>query len=361
MSKKLLVAQTRVLDIDKPDVKSWIEILKGLSSMGVDLVDRLDIIKLPYNFHNYFPMPTNLHGFNKSFTEVCVERAKEYLELNKKLKKPILVLWSGGIDSTTVLVSFILAGATRNELIVCLNNFSIQENFNFYYKFIRNRFDTITSEGICDYITGNYIMVGGEHNDQIFGTEILGKVYLHLGIDFLFQPANEVNVKKVFTMGNMYDESKNIWYDLLQNHSKHAPTEIRTIFDFFWWYNFSIKWQTVFFRILLRTNIQNRNVVNDEFVRNYYHQFFVGENIQKWAILNPDKKIGKTWQSYKLAAKELIYDFDKNKDYFSYKVKYGSLSRVFRHRQLAQGLTSDYEFIDNLNPLDFYNSNNSFR
>lgn len=360
MSKKLLVAQTRLLDSEKPDVKAWIEIL-NLSSMGVDLVDRLNIVQFPYNFHNYFPIPTDLYGFNKSFSEVCVERAKEFLLLSKRLNKPILVLWSGGIDSTVVLVSLILAGASRHDLIVCLNNLSIQENFNFYYKFIRNKFDVITSEGMCDYMTGDYVMVGGEHNDQIFGTDILHKVYLTYGLDFVFLPATESNIKTVFSLGNMSDRSKSIWYDILLNHCKFAHTEIKTVFDFFWWYNFSIKWQTVFFRLLLRTNIQNRHVVNDEFVKNYYHQFFVGEDIQKWSMVNPDKKIGKTWQSYKLAAKEFIYEFDKNQDYFLYKTKYGSLSRVFRHRQMAEGLTSDYEFIDNLNPLDFYNPNNSFK
>lgn len=359
MSDKLLIAQSRVLESDKPDVKLWFEIFK-LISLGVSLVDRTEQIKFPYNFHNYFPMPTNLHGFNKTYAEVCVDRAKEFLELSKRLNKPILVLWSGGIDSTAVLVSFILAGATNQDVIVSLNNLSMREHFKFYHKFIRGKFDIISSEGMCDYITGKYIVVGGEHNDQLFGSDIIHRVYVTYGMDLVFEPATEENIKKVFQTRQMSEPSMKIWYDLLKNHSKCAPTEIKTVFDFFWWYNFAFKWQSVFFRLLTRVSVYNRNIINDEFVRSYYHQFFVTDDFQKWSILNPDKKIGKTWESYKLAAKEFIFDFDHDTDYFINKTKYGSLSRVFRHRQVPEGLTSDFKFIDKLDPEIFYLEQNTF-
>lgn len=360
MSNELLIAQSRVLNVDKPDIKIWFEIFK-LISLGVTLVDRTSQIKFPYNFYNYFPMPTNFSNFNKSYSEICLERANYFLELSKKTNKKILILWSGGIDSTTVVVSFILAGAKKDDIIIALNNSSIHEHFKFYYNCIRNKFDIISSEGMCDYISGEYVVVGGEHNDQIFGSDIIHKAYVYFGIDLVFDLATENNIKKVFAVSNMNDDSMKFWYDLLKNHSKYSHTEIRTVYDFFWWYNFAFKWQSVFFRLLTRISPYSRQIVNREFVDQYYHQFFVTEDFQKWSMLNPDKKIGKTWNTYKLAARQFIYEFDKDIEYYTYKSKYGSLSKVFRHRQVPEGLDKDFNYLDKLNPELYYNPNNVFR
>jgi asparagine synthetase B (glutamine-hydrolysing) len=44
-------------------------------------------------------MPGKVDGFNKTFWEITVNRAKELLSIGK----PINVLWSGGLDSTYIL------------------------------------------------------------------------------------------------------------------------------------------------------------------------------------------------------------------------------------------------------------------
>src|SRR3989344_9426507 len=38
----------------------------------------------------------------QSFEECCVERASELLELSESTKKPLIIMFSGGIDSTAI-------------------------------------------------------------------------------------------------------------------------------------------------------------------------------------------------------------------------------------------------------------------
>ena len=47
------------------------------------------------------PMPNHIDGYNKSFYEIAEKRCKELLATNKVLE----VMWSGGIDSTFILLT----------------------------------------------------------------------------------------------------------------------------------------------------------------------------------------------------------------------------------------------------------------
>lgn len=75
---------------------------------------------------------------------------------------------------------------------------------------------------------------------------------------------------------------------------------------------------------------------------------------------NPDKKIKDTWTSYKFPMKEYIFNFDKNKYYLDNKIKKGSLYQILNETTKAEGLNSDLEFIDKIEPDDFYNPDNWF-
>lgn len=359
MSNKLLIAQTKLLNINLSDVKDYFEIHK-LIGLGVSLVDRTQQIDLPFNFSNYCPLPNFFSDFTKSYEEICIGRAKELLLLRKKLNKPIVILWSGGIDSTVVLISFILAGAGTDDILVSLNNQSMRENYKFYYTYIRNKFNIISSEKICDQFTGNYIVVGGELNDQLFGHEIIHKILNVYGEEFIFQKITESNIKKVFELRNMNPTSMSMWYDLLKNHMDSSNWGISNVFEFFWYFNFVFKWQSVYLRLLVRVSSHNQSNINKNFIDHYYHQFFSTHDFQKWAVLNPDKKIKKNYKDYKLAAKQFIYSFDKDQNYYENKIKYGSLSKVFRHRIVCEGIDDNFKYIKNLDPLTYYNSSNYF-
>ena len=336
--KNLILSNVEKLGASsKSDVSTWFEIYK-LINLNVSLVDRCDYLQSPYRFENKFPMPKIPNVFNKTYFDICIERAQKIVLHSKKIDKPISVLWSGGIDSTVVLISFILGCPNDLDRIsVVMNPWSIVENPNFYYNHIRNRFKLLPSEKTLDILDGSSIMVGGEFNDQLFGSDIVRDVETFGNMDLVLGPNTSQNVLPFLQSKGISEKSAAHWYFLLDDHIKNVcPVEINTVHQLFWWLNFSFKWQSVYYRIPER--IKNQHLLNDEFLSQYYLQFFVIEDFQIWSMLNPDKKIGSTWESYKLEAKKMILDFNGDKDYFDNKVKRGSLGQIFKQRKVPDAL-----------------------
>jgi hypothetical protein len=90
--------------------------------------------------------------------------------------------------------------------------------------------------------------------------------------------------------------------------------------------------------------------------------FYGTPEFQMWSMTNPDKKLFSTWSTYKWEAKRVICEFNKDEDYRDNKVKMGSLYKLFIQKKSAEAIDSNLNFIheDELNPIDFYNPNNSF-
>ena len=116
---------------------------KNIIMNVLPLVDRSGKIQMPYNFSIYedFRMPVPDNNFNLEYKDCCEIRTKEIVELSDKLQIPIRILWSGGIDSTLVIISFIkLLGlsAAKDRLIISLSASSIQENYYFYCHYLKD-------------------------------------------------------------------------------------------------------------------------------------------------------------------------------------------------------------------------------
>lgn len=342
-----------------PEVAQWKDIYSLISS-GVNIIDRCEHIAMPFNFKSVFPVPTDLSNFNKSYKDICIEHAKELIEHSKRIGKPIVILFSGGIDSTVVAISFILAAeGDYSNIKIALSPHSIRENPNFYYEHIRGKFEMLPSESILQEINTDYIMVGGEGNDQLFGTDIYKIFRDYAGISSLHEKYNENNIVPFLTNSGLRENSAKLWFSLMDGQIKATQRcEINTIKDFFWWYNFCYKWQNVYFRIPARSIL--RTPLTQEVLNNNYFQFFMTDDFQKWSMLNPDKKVGDTWTSYKQHAKEFIFEFDRDEEYLKYKTKVPSLINIFRKRMAADGIDSNYQLIHKVNHEDYYNPNNSF-
>jgi hypothetical protein len=361
MKNQLLLSRNDLLfDDTKSDVLAWHQIFK-LINLNVSLVDRCDKVVMPYNFKNEFPMPKDLLGFNKSYNDICVERAREIITRSRELNKPILILYSGGIDSTAVVISFLIAAeGDLSNIEICLNTYSIRENPNFYYKHIRGKFKLVPSENMLNLLNGEYILVGGDFNDQLFGSDLYQIIINYKDVSYLYENYSRENIVAIFEHVGMDLDSANLWYTLVDEQIRETNLcEIKKVKDFFWWLNFSYKWQSVYFRLIARST--NRDILNKEFLDTYCCYFFNTVDFQKWSMLNPDKKIKDTWTSYKITTKEFILDYTKDQEYFDFKTKLGSLSKVFTQRDVPDAILSNYSVIYNIDPKEFYLHNNSFK
>ena len=354
-----------LLNYDSPEVRSWASIY-NLIALNVSLVDRTNTVKVPFNFKIYppFEFAAIASADTLTYEECCERRVRELLALQDRCGLPIVLLYSGGIDSTLVLISFakVLSAAQLKERVhVYLSNDSILENPRFYYDFVRKNCTIRASEDFTTVLDGRHIMVGGEHNDQLFGSDLIGKIAQRHPFSVVHRPYTKEFLVKFFVETGLTAEAADHWYEILDAHIKATNAPVTTVFEFFWWLNFIFKWQSVYFRILLRIDKPRREVINQSFCDQCYHHFFSPAYFQKWSMDNPGLKIKDTWTSYKFTAKDLIYDFNKDEDYWKHKIKIGSLSRLFLQKDTAVGLSSDFQFLDSLQGPDLYNPNNSFK
>lgn len=367
--KSLYLARCQTLKTHPSrDVEIWGDITK-LIGLNIGLIDRAGGIDMPFNFKIYpgFEMPSlKDRTFNLTYEDCCNERAQYIIEKSKLLNKPITVLYSGGIDSTTVLVSLMKnlnQSEYRDRVTVALSIDSIVENPNFYHKHIRNQFNIISSDNIGSLLDGRSIIVGGEHNDQLFGSDIIGHIYRETDFSNIHHPYTREFITSWFVKSGMAEEYANIWFDLLDHQIKtKAECEVRTNYQFFWWYNFCFKWQNVFFRILTVIDKNKRGMITQEFINDNFLHFFSSTSFQLWSMTNSDKKMLENWTSYKMESKKVIFDFNKDADYFNNKIKIGSLFQLFIQRDSAEAIDSDLNIIDDgkLIPSEFYNPSNSF-
>jgi hypothetical protein len=364
MNNLYLARCTELFKKDTPDVNLWSSIYNAIPH-NVSMVDRCNYIKMPFRFKTYDPfyMPRDLSNFSKTYEECCLDRAQELIDLSKTLNKPITIFYSGGIDSTTALISFMrLLDKTelRERIRVALSVASIDENVNFYYNHIRTKCTLVSSEYFSSFFDGSTILTGGDHNDQLFGSDIIGQIHRFGDYESLHKPYSR-NFITEWMKSSMQESDANKWYDLLDDHIRtQAPCEVTTNFHYLWWFNFCFKWQFCYFRLLTRVNLNDRVLLNNEFLKKYFHFFFSSENFQKWSMLNHDLKIGKDWSDYKLESKKFIYDYNKDKLYKDTKVKVGSLWTLLLQKRTSIGLTDDFRFIDKFDVDEFYQFDNSF-
>ncbi|CAN5460810.1 hypothetical protein BH10BDE1_BH10BDE1_08020 [soil metagenome] len=355
MSKhKLLACSIAPLaKVDRRDVVTWCEISKLIGSNSL-FVDRTEIVESPFRIaiDSRCRLPSMPSRFSKNYEQICDERAAELLMLQSQLEKPLCLLYSGGIDSTLMLVSFmkrLSESELRDRIVVYLNSNSINENPEFYRSFVRPRFRFESSEKALDQLDGHNIVVGAEFNDHLFGNYILQMLALYYGPAIYRAKYDVDRVREILGAVGMSDEGRDFWTTTL-DHVFKTQTAARgeTMMDFFWWFNFNNRWQASYFSMILRMPERYRKSVNSDFLISNYHHFFMTDDFQCWSIANPDKKIKDSWESYKWPAKDLIYEFNGDQKYRDTKIKAPSLNYILMQKKTASGLTDDFEFHDHL-------------
>jgi hypothetical protein len=328
-----------------------------------DFVDRTEQFKFPIRTEIYdqcrLPVLSNKH---LSYKECCDKRAKEIWDTSIRLNKPIGIMWSGGIDSTRVMVSFLenfsIAELKDRVKIIC-SEYSISENPEFYQKYIVPHFELINSENMPWLFDGSMLLVTGEMNDELFGTHML-KNYLFTNPSTYTTKFNKQNIFNYFSTRIKNDQATWLLVDGVIAAADKYGMVLENEADWFWWWNFSFKWQLCYLRLIILAMPKLWPTLNAEYMKNYIHHFYSTDDFQLWSINSPETRIIKKWTDYKFQAKKEIFDFDGNQHYFETKTKRGSLYTVFSHRNLAEAIDSDFNLIERLDIPAWYEPNNNF-
>jgi len=266
--------------------------------------DRSEAIPHYLNMSSSHPMPFYDPNFNKSFYEIAEERAKELIDLNLAIR----VCWSGGIDSTFVLL-MLSKFAAKNQIIVYGSYASIIESGDVFDKFIKQKFNykiqVYPNKEMKRDTTGS-ILVTGYQGNQLFGPT-----------DNFFASERQVAFFH-HTMGTketIYEDyRKHVNPELLeflQPAIDRSPKKIETICDLRWYCIFNMDWYNGLYFM--------KSEMSEDAYDNTYH-FFDTEDFQKWAIhtKEPFTKIKgdpntHRWQMREFIADCGLVDYSKNK------------------------------------------------
>jgi hypothetical protein len=271
-------------------------------------------------------------------------------------------MWSGGIDSTRVMVSFLenfsIAELKDRVKIICNEN-SIFENPNFYQKYIVTNFELINSENIPWLFNGSALIVTGEMNDELFGTNML-KNYLFINPGTYTNKFNKQNIFNYFSPRIKNDQATWLLVDSVINAANKYGVVLENDADWWWYWNFCFKWQLCYLRLITLAMPSLWPTLDSRYMENYIHHFYSTDDFQLWSINTPEARIIKKWTDYKFQVKKEIFDFDGDQHYFETKTKRGSLFAVFNQRSLAEAIDSDFNLIKTLDTSVWYDPNNSF-
>ncbi len=284
---------------------------------------------------------------NQNWADLCDQRALDLLKLNRS---HYYFSYSGGIDSTCVM-SAILKNWPKAELnrsTILLNHNSIVENPIFFKKYLKNLnlANSLKSYG-AQIRDSDSILVTGELGDQLFGSDLLATGCERLGESCLGEDYH-VAAPAIFALVvNSKLQAQKI-FDHFAPIVNESPIPIKTTHDFFWWLNFSQKWQFVKYRPFHHSSWP----LNARYGKNIVH-FFDTVDFQNWSLHNPDKKIKSTWATYKYIAKEYIFDFSREASQLELK-KVQSLQNLFMLNRIRVAISSNEEEITNEGDLKLY-------
>lgn len=284
-------------------------------------------------------------------------RAKKIIKKNK----PIILYWSGGIDSTAALAALLVNGVDTKSLTVRLNDFSIIEHEQFYKNHIKDTLNVdkvgpnpkmaLTNDDLKESV-----IVTGELGDQLMGSTLYKafhpstlspcpaceKYYINnemwdSGCYLLFEEPWEDFVRAYF-YGFSF-ESHMIEHERAEKMLEYCrpladkcPFPVKNAFDFFWWLNITCKWQGVGFRFVDHLDLTKKEFSN-------INHFFDDISLQRWSMTVENHEYNKLrrisvskenkYQAYRtmkwVLKKYIMKRFDHDKDYFNNKIKIGSL------------------------------------
>ena len=281
--------------------------------------DRTETLSYPLNLKSIFPIPSLDLNFEKSLKQVCEETTRNILSEGKSVD----IFWSGGVDSTLLLVTFLETCKDVSQLCVILEQRSIDEYPLFYEKYIK----TINHKIVENYIYKNInlqdnIVVTGHPGGLLTGQwEILNLSFDEWGI-----PKDGIETipwRDIFTGKKIIFDNKEqdeFFVEKIQMQLDKSPFPIETIVDLQWWLRYSLKWQGEIFAPLkwhqmLTYDYKHENLKN-------YKPFFANEDFQLWALKDFVTKIRYNLpQIYKKDFKDIILNFTQDEEYYANKGK----------------------------------------
>jgi len=273
-----------------------------------------------------------------SLADIADNRAIQLINNAKSTGRDIAVMWSGGIDSTVMLTSILknISDSDQELLTVFLTTHSISDNPDFYFKFLSSnkkiQIKNAATLRVDNSFLDKTLLLTGDPGDGVFGPSSSMyswfsecKKHLEPWRDHLktIMQLLEPNIERDMLVQPGIGE----WFTniVTQNLEESGYADhVSSVTDWYWWTYFNYKWSSLCSYPLHNSIMgeQHKGITHDN------HKFYA-ENIfyhttqwQLWSYSNLKELVGPdVFKTHKLKAREYIYEFDKNFQYFSRKRK----------------------------------------
>lgn len=353
--------------IGKNDVTDFLELFgKKFTDNFTCIGDRSGAVKFPFEI--YIPdeckLPTYIDT-NITYEEAAMSRVKDLV--NQSEDKKINLMYSGGIDSSVMLTSFINymgIDQASKKLNIMMSNESIIENPWMWEKFIRPGFNVVNSKEFdLATLKADTIYINGELNDQLYGNMILLKAVNELsqitGKDLSDFIVDEEFLYDMFTKYSGFSpRSAKKWANVFMNLMSTCPTAEKTYWTMTWWYGFACKWVNVKYRIHTYNNIQDSTYALSTRENYSVIPFFDSTDFQLWSMNNKEPKNLQTFDTYKWTAKQYVSKL-LGQEYMA-KLKKLSLDKVMALKRRTVALDSEFVLYNDIDVMSFYTADNDF-
>jgi hypothetical protein len=316
-------------DFDITDIKyqyhNWFNLTKGLEWPS-HTTSRVHQLNTPWALSpTVCPIPKLIHN-EENFDNVIDSIAEKFCQQILQSGKTPYIAYSGGIDSTSILVSLLKTGNTDflKKLVVLHNKNSIKENPYFYHRFIEQKLQTqdIHTFSVDSSNFDKIVIVDGEAGNQCLGWRAIHVHSYYQNFDFLDRPWRTVSDLTTAIPG-----STAFTVELIKDSINYAPIDIETVYDFIWWANFNFKFDEVLIRKVPGYTENLTASQTQLFYNQGLYRFYAQPEMQVWSMISKDQRRKSTRNTIsKWAPKNYIYQFDRNDLWYASKKEEASYS-----------------------------------
>jgi hypothetical protein len=260
---------------------------------------------------------------NQTFANVTDQRLHQLWQTHSD--KPWLISWSGGIDSTVIVVSVLkhLTPQQRKNFAVLCDPGSVWENPKFFYQYILPNFSVVDSTDSYtkfEQYKNQYYIIEGDPADCIWG---------YRAVPYLGELANQPwrnccsDLVDRLTAGKDFDRSAAQWQvDMLESNISSVDLPIDTVAQWYWWFNYNFQ----YIDAVMRKVVQGAVPLKD--IEQYFVHWYHNQDYNCWSVdQNINFPAPGVPELYKHQAKKYIAEIYKDNYFASFKGKGSSGSR----------------------------------
>jgi hypothetical protein len=267
-----------------------------------DIIDRTNNYAFPFKMHIQRPWIVPKDNC-KSFEHCVATRVAELIEKEQKIN----IFWSGGIDSTAVVVGFLKNCKDLSQIRILYSTSSMKEN-PYFFLLLNETFNLELLEFSGEvYLNQNLdgIFVTGDGADDITAS---------LDISFFEQLRYNGCMKK--WKDYFFEKTKDInFVNFCEHYFSLCGRDIDTVLEARWWFYANSKIQK--FPALASGILQPNQPLVIGFFDDYQFEHFMFFNTDK--IIDDDD-----YSNYKKEFKQYIFSYDKNTNFLKNKTKFNS-------------------------------------